>query len=148
MRYEAGFFGVLQWCQMKKTIWNNNLISVVNESLIVELYHSKEDLLGDFSRPPRHSDILPDDWDGAAVIFPLPLRRGLKYIGVIMSSGNSPLSLRRFRNISNIVRDLFEVWRLVPAQDVNFFYTRSHLSVLQSCAFIFSANFQFIFTFK
>ena len=31
--------------------------------------------------------------------------------------------------------------RLVPAQDVHFFYTRSHLSALQNCAFIFSTNF-------
>ena len=37
--------------------------------------------------------------------------------------------------------------RLVPAQEVHFFYTRSHLSALQSCEFIFSTNFQIIFTF-
>ena len=30
---------------------------------------------------------------------------------------------------------------LVPAQDVHFFYTRSNLSALQSCALIFSTNF-------
>ena len=40
------------------------------------------------------------------------------------------------------------LFRLVPAQDVHFFYTRSHLSELQNCALIFSTNFQFIFTFK
>ena len=33
------------------------------------------------------------------------------------------------------------VVRLVPAQDVPFFYTRSHLSALQSCAFIFQPIF-------
>ena len=38
--------------------------------------------------------------------------------------------------------------RLVPAQDVHFFYTRSHLSALQNCALLFSTNFQFIFIFK
>ena len=38
--------------------------------------------------------------------------------------------------------------RLVPSQDVLFFYSRSHLSALQNCVFIFSANFVFIFTFK
>ena len=38
--------------------------------------------------------------------------------------------------------------RLVPAQDVHFFYTRSHLSVLQNCAVLFSTNFQIIFIFK
>ena len=37
---------------------------------------------------------------------------------------------------------------LVPAQDVHFFYTRSHLRVLQSHALIFSTNFQFNFIFK
>ena len=37
---------------------------------------------------------------------------------------------------------------LVPAQDVHFFYTRSHLSALQNCALLFSTNFQFIFVFK
>ena len=36
---------------------------------------------------------------------------------------------------------------LVPAQDVQFFYTRSHLSALQNCALLFSTNFQFIFIF-
>ena len=30
---------------------------------------------------------------------------------------------------------------LVPAQDVHFFYTRSHLSALQDCALIFQAIF-------
>ena len=38
--------------------------------------------------------------------------------------------------------------RLVPAQDVHFFYTRYHFSALQNCALLFSTNFQFIFTFK
>ena len=38
--------------------------------------------------------------------------------------------------------------RLVPAQDVPFFYTRSHLSALQNCALLLSTNFQFIFIFK
>ena len=37
---------------------------------------------------------------------------------------------------------------LGPAQGVHFFYTRSHLSALKSCALIFWTNFQFIFTFK
>ena len=37
---------------------------------------------------------------------------------------------------------------LVPAQDVNFFYTRSHFSALQSFALILSKDFQFIFTLK
>ena len=39
------------------------------------------------------------------------------------------------------------IW-LVPAQDVQFFYTRSHLSALQNWALLFSINFQFIFIFK
>ena len=38
--------------------------------------------------------------------------------------------------------------RLVPAQDIHFFYTCSHLSALQNCALLFSTNFQFIFIFK
>ena len=38
--------------------------------------------------------------------------------------------------------------RLVLAQDVHFFYTRSHLSALQNCALLFSTNSQFIFIFK
>ena len=32
---------------------------------------------------------------------------------------------------------LYSGIRLVPAQDVHFFYTRSHLSALQNCALIF-----------
>ena len=39
-------------------------------------------------------------------------------------------------------------FRLAPAQEVHFFYTRFHLSVLQNCALIFSTNFHLIFTFK
>ena len=38
--------------------------------------------------------------------------------------------------------------RLVPAQDIHFFYMRSHLSALPNCALLFSTNFQFIFIFK
>ena len=38
--------------------------------------------------------------------------------------------------------------RLVRAQDVHFFYTRSHLSALQNCTLLFSISFQFIFIFK
>ena len=37
---------------------------------------------------------------------------------------------------------------LVPAQDVHFFYTGSHLSVLQNYTLLFSTNFQFIFIYK
>ena len=43
---------------------------------------------------------------------------------------------------------LLVYFRLVRDQDVHFFYTRFHLSALQSCANIFSTNFQFTFTFK
>ena len=39
-------------------------------------------------------------------------------------------------------------YRLVPAQEVHFFYTRSHLSALQNCAILLSTNFQFIFLLK
>ena len=35
-----------------------------------------------------------------------------------------------------------------PAQDVHFFYTRSHFSAIENCALIFSINFKFILTFK
>ena len=47
--------------------------------------------------------------------------------------------LKRFKKL---IRYL--VFRLIPAQDIHFFYTRSHLSALQNCALIFSTNFQFI----
>ena len=39
-------------------------------------------------------------------------------------------------------------YRLVPAQDVHFFYTRSHLSAFQNCALLFLTNSQFIIIFK
>ena len=41
-----------------------------------------------------------------------------------------------------------ESTRRGPAQDVTFFYTVSHLSELQHCTLIFSANFHFIYIFK
>ena len=40
------------------------------------------------------------------------------------------------------------IFRLVPAQDVHFFYTRSHLSALQNCAVLFSTNFYLFFILK
>ena len=51
--------------------------------------------------------------------------------------------------ILSILQDPIKVnYRLVPAQDGPFFYTRSHLSALQNCALLYSTNFQFIFIFK
>ena len=38
--------------------------------------------------------------------------------------------------------------RLVPAQDVHFFFMRFHLSALRSCVLFSPINFLFIFTFK
>ena len=62
-----------------------------------------------FLRPPRKSELLPDDLYGSAVTFPIPMRGGLEYIGIIMSNGNSPLSLRRFRNLRKLVRNFFDI---------------------------------------
>ena len=60
-----------------------------------------------------------------------------------------------FSELRRVLEESFEmkfqegsVLRLVPAQDVHFFYTRSHLSALQNCALLFSINFQLIFIFK
>ena len=51
----------------------------------------------------------------------------------------------------NECRKTFIFWqswiRLVPAQDVHFFYTRSHLNALQNCELLFSINFQLVFIF-
>ena len=84
-------------------------VAIVNESLFGEPNHSKEDLLYDFSIPPRHYELLPDDQDGAAVTFPLPLLRLCEYIGVIIRNYNSPLPLRFFRNLRKLVRYLFNI---------------------------------------
>ena len=53
-----------------------------------------------------------------------------------------------FNLFTGVARMALEDQWLVPAQDVHFFYTRSHLSALQNCALIFPTNFQFIFTLK
>ena len=47
------------------------------------------------------------------------------------------------KEINNHLIDMIprEDMGLVPAQDVHFFYTRSHLSELQNCALLFSTNF-------
>ena len=62
------------------------------------------------------------------------------------------LWFRSFHLISLVLdvhgKFLYHCCRLVSAQDVHFFYTRSHLSALQNCALLFSTNFQFIFIFK
>ena len=47
----------------------------------------------------------------------------------------------------HIYKSLKIKW-LIPAQDVHFFYTRSHFSAIQNCALIFSTNFHFIFPLK
>ena len=49
-----------------------------------------------------------------------------------------------FMDVQNHVScEIHGSYRLVPAQDVHFFYTRSRLSALQKCALLFSINFQF-----
>ena len=53
-----------------------------------------------------------------------------------------------FSNDFILSRDPRKGYESALAQDVHVFYTRSHLSALQTCALIFSTNFQFIFTFK
>ena len=62
-----------------------------------------------------------------------------------------PLTILGFSNLwcSKLLHHMYMFWNLIflcnyrlgPAQDVHFFYTRSHLSALQSCALIFSTNF-------
>ena len=47
-----------------------------------------------------------------------------------------------------VVRFTYHTTRLGPSQDVHFFYTRSHLSALQSYGLIFSTNFHLIFILK
>ena len=50
--------------------------------------------------------------------------------------------------MKNIADGITQVEKIGLAQDVQFFYTRSHLSALKICALIFSNNFHFNFTFK
>ena len=56
-----------------------------------------------------------------------------------MKTGNGKYNIDKEDNLDN---------RLIPAQDVQFLYTLSHLSALQNCALHFSINFQFIFILK
>ena len=56
-----------------------------------------------------------------------------KHLGAFISHNNKPIAFFS---------------RFVPAQDVHFFYTRSHLSTLQNYALHFSTNFHFTFIFK
>ena len=62
---------------------------------------------------------------------------------------SAPAQIVRFRFSTQPcpVMSLRSKW-LVTAQDVHFFYTRSHLSVLQNCALLFSTNFSLFLHFK
>ena len=67
----------------------------------------------------------------------------------IPADKNLSIYRRAKLSILGILQDPIKVnYRLVPAQDGPFFYTRSHLSELQNCALLFSTNFQFIFILK
>ena len=48
---------------------------------------------------------------------------------------------RQVRDKAKKIDLLGLIRRLFPAQDVHFFYTRSHLSALQNCELLFSINF-------
>ena len=74
-------------------------------------------------------------------------------INELQETGGNVLSAKRSRKYSSSSwrfpfcgkkpRPPIRPWSLwlVPAQDIHFFYTRSHLSALQNCAVLFSTNF-------
>ena len=64
-------------------------------------------------------------------LFPRPARPGI-YDSDINTMKDTSLDSRKKEAVHK---------RLVPAQDVHFFYTRSHLSALQICAVLFLTNF-------
>ena len=67
---------------------------------------------------------------------------------IMFNLAKNSSSYREMNNINNTkkesydssIRDDSGIYRLVPAQDFQFFYTHSHLSALQNCALIFSTN--------
>ena len=48
---------------------------------------------------------------------------------------------KSIQQIETVIYSVLFDHRLVPSQDVHFFYTRSHLSALQNCALPLSTNF-------
>ena len=64
----------------------------------------------------------------------------IAYLRRSVSAGLFPFALQPL--------NLSAYFSLVPAQDVHFFYTRSHLSALQNCEVLFSTNFQIIYIFN
>ena len=56
--------------------------------------------------------------------------------------------LLKYSGVFSLTDNLLAYFRLGSAQDVHYFYKRSHFNTLQSCTLNFSTNFQFIFTFK
>ena len=67
---------------------------------------------------------------------------------VLLNHSTDGVSCENIWNIHTIMKYFEGNSRFGPAQDVHFFYTRSHLSALQICTLIFSTNFHLIFTFK
>ena len=63
---------------------------------------------------------------------------------ITMTTSSVTSDTKITRNVMNQLRVIFMASgkiRLVPAQDVHFFYTESHFSALQSCAIIFQPIF-------
>ena len=64
------------------------------------------------------------------------------YLNVIFTSTVFILNTRLWTSPKHFLKlSHVHQLRLFPAQDVHFFYTRSHLSALQNCALLFSTNF-------
>ena len=62
----------------------------------------------------------------------------LIYCGFNISSNRKDISEDVFESFEDIISLTEKYIGLVPAQDVRFFYTRSHLSALENCALVFS----------
>ena len=58
--------------------------------------------------------------------------------GFNRSSNRKDISKDVFESFEDIISLTEKYIGLVPAQDVHFFYTRSHLSALENCALVFS----------
>ena len=54
----------------------------------------------------------------------------------LRNSENDNSSLQIHLSFPSLIQGCLGSCRLVPAQDIHFFYTRSHLSALQNCALI------------
>ena len=137
---------VCNWCNSECVAWWVILSVKVFECLTLKfLPRSKEDHRATVACSVSHSN----NGDQVSVVLPvifLLLPASVSYQFFSPSLSMTPVSSRfNMKWYLALYYSSADRFRIVPAQDVHFFYTRSHLSAIQKCALIFLNQFSVYF---